>query len=178
MNRAERRTQARRAKKLAALGSGAALASGVATAAVTLSATPAGAATIVVTNTSDNAPGSLRAALAAANNGDVIDATGISGTISLATQLEIDAAVTINGPGARNLTITGNNPVRVFSVDNGGPTSGTVTINDLTIANGKPVNSPGGAGGGIKFYSGDPTNLVVNNVVITGRSTQAGAGFG
>ena len=36
---------------------------------------------IVVTNTNDSGPGSLRDALAAANDGDTIDATGVSGTI-------------------------------------------------------------------------------------------------
>src|SRR5262245_52537192 len=36
------------------------------------------ATTITVTNTEDGGPGSLRAALAAANDGDSIDATGVS----------------------------------------------------------------------------------------------------
>ena len=38
---------------------------------------------IVVTNTNDSGPGSLRQALADANDGDTIDATGVSGTILL-----------------------------------------------------------------------------------------------
>src|SRR4029077_16701740 len=38
---------------------------------------------IVVTNTNDNGPGSLRNALAVANDGDTIDATGVSRTILL-----------------------------------------------------------------------------------------------
>ena len=41
------------------------------------------AATITVTNTADSGPGSLRAVLASASNGDIIDATGVSGTITL-----------------------------------------------------------------------------------------------
>ena len=52
--------------------------------------------TIVVTNTSDSGPGSLRNALAIANDGDTIDATGVSGTISLTSgELQITHAVTI-----------------------------------------------------------------------------------
>ncbi len=43
---------------------------------------PAHATTIIVTNTNDNGSGSLRQALAIANDGDTIDATGISGAIS------------------------------------------------------------------------------------------------
>src|SRR5215831_9569945 len=38
---------------------------------------------IIVTNTNDSGPGSLRQALVDANDGDTIDATGISGTILL-----------------------------------------------------------------------------------------------
>ncbi len=38
---------------------------------------------IVVTNTNDNGPGSLRNALAIANDSDTIDATGVSGSILL-----------------------------------------------------------------------------------------------
>ena len=38
---------------------------------------------IVVRNTNDSGPGSLRGALGAANDGDTIDATGVAGTILL-----------------------------------------------------------------------------------------------
>ena len=47
---------------------------------------------ITVTNTNDSGPGSLRAALAAANDFDIIDATGVSGTILLTSgELQITA---------------------------------------------------------------------------------------
>src|SRR5262245_3812607 len=63
---------------------------------------PAGQANvIVVTNTNDSGPGSLRDALGVANDGDTIDATGVSGTILLTSgELQITHSVTINGPGA------------------------------------------------------------------------------
>src|SRR5689334_3045387 len=61
---------------------------------------------------------SLREAVLAANNtpgANTIDATGISGTITLSgTQLTVTNNVTITGPGASNLTISGNNASRVF----------------------------------------------------------------
>ena len=54
-------------------------------------AIPAHATTIVVTNTNDNGPGSLRQALVNANDGDTIDATGISGVITLTSGVKLDA---------------------------------------------------------------------------------------
>ena len=70
---------------------------------------------IVVTNTNDSGPGSLRDALAIANDGDTIDATGVSGTILLTSgELQITHNVTINGPGADNLAVNGNATFRVF----------------------------------------------------------------
>src|SRR5262249_12195548 len=71
--------------------------------------------TILVTNTNDNGTGSLRDALASANDGDTIDATGVSGTILLTSgELQINHNVTINGPGAGNLAVNGNGTSRVF----------------------------------------------------------------
>src|ERR1700746_2820802 len=53
--------------------------------------------TITVTNTNDSGPGSLRQALADANDGDTINATGVSGTILLTSgELQITHTVTIN----------------------------------------------------------------------------------
>src|SRR5262245_456054 len=70
---------------------------------------------ILVTNTNDSGPGSLRDALAAANDGDTIDATGVSGTILLTSgELQIIHGVTINGPGAGTLAVNGNGSSRVF----------------------------------------------------------------
>ncbi len=116
------------------------------------------AATLVVTNTSDSGAGSLREALDDANDGDVIDATGISGTITLASQLTVSDNVTINGPGASSLTVSGDNAVRVFYIDAGK----TVVINDLTVANGKVVDD---RGGGIRNHG----NLTLNDITVTGN---------
>src|SRR5438105_566681 len=94
---------------------------------------PAHATTIIVSNTNNNGPGSLRQALVDANDGDTIDATGISGVIALTTgELLVDKSVTINGDGADVLAVDGNATSRVFQIGSGK----TVTISDLTIRNG------------------------------------------
>ena len=88
---------------------------------------------IVVTNTSDSGPGSLRDALAVANDGDTIDATSVSGTILLTSgHLNVDKDVTISGPGAANLAVDGNAQSLVFNVN----LVKTVTIFGLTVTNG------------------------------------------
>src|SRR5262245_43467737 len=77
------------------------------------------AATITVTSTGDNGPGSLRDAVATADPFDTI-AFGLSGcpcTITLTTgEIVIDKALFITGPGADQITVSGNNSSRIFRV--------------------------------------------------------------
>ena len=97
---------------------------------------------IAVRNTNDSGPGSLRDALAIADDGDTIDATGVSGTILLTSgELQIIHNVTINGPGAANLAVNGNATSRVFE-----NFAWNVTISGLTITNGFPADANGGGG--------------------------------
>src|SRR6201984_250335 len=99
-------------------------------------AIPAHATNIVLSNTNDNGPGSLRQTLVDANDGDTIDATGISGVITLTTgQLLVDKSVTINGAGADVLAIDGNAASVVFFIFRNAAGE-TVTISGLTIRNG------------------------------------------
>ena len=123
---------------------------------------------IVVTNTNDSGPGSLRAALADANDGDTInfDASLKGQTITLTSgQLNVDKDVTISGPGANNLAVDGNAQSRVFYVNPGK----TVTIDSLTVANGY---SDSGGGGGI-FNSS--ATMTVANCSVSGNSAAAGS---
>ncbi len=106
---------------------------------------PAGvvqAATITVTNNNDGGAGSLRQAITNAASGDTITfAPQVSGTITLTSaQLTVNKRLTISGPGAGNLTISGGNKYRVFNIG----TSGIVVISGLTIANGYINNARGG----------------------------------
>src|SRR6267154_1818364 len=125
---------------------------------------------IVVTNTDDSGPGSLRDALAAAVDGDIIDATGISGTILLTSgELQITHAITINGPGAGSLSIDGNATFRVF--DN--LTSG-VSISGFSITNG---SAPGDDGGGIFNEGGKAATLRLSDCIVSGNSADFGGGI-
>ena len=154
-------------------------------------------ATFTATNTDDSGSGSLRQAILdanAASGDDVITFTG-TGTITLASVLPaITDNTTITGPGTNLLTISGNNTVRVFTVDAGT----TNTISSLTIANGRATNYANGAGianagkltllncalinnqnfggwGGAVFNSG---HLAIFNSTFSGNQVTGENGFG
>jgi hypothetical protein len=120
------------------------------------------AATIIVTNTNDSGPGSLRQALAVAHDGDRI-IFAVSGTIILTSgALVVARNVTISSPGANQLSIDGNQGTFVFSVD----TNATIaTISGLTIRNG--VDGIGNSG-----------TLTVTNCVLSGNSVVGISSFG
>jgi hypothetical protein len=99
--------------------------------------------TLTVLNNLDSGPGSLRAALAAANNGDVVTfAPGLSGkTITLTSGVvNVNASVTITGLGAGQLAITSNGRSEILHIAAGA----TVTVSGLTLTHGMA-----GAGGAI-----------------------------
>lgn len=129
-------------------------------------ALPVHAATIVVNNTKENGAGSLRQALVSASDGDTIDATGVSGAITLTTgELLVNKSVTINGPGAGSLSVDGNAASRVFEITSGH----TVAISDLTIRNG---NALGTDGGGIL----NDATLTLTNCTVSGNTARFGGG--
>src|SRR5262245_59117299 len=71
-----------------------------------------------VTNTMDSGPGSLRQEIAnTAANGTVDFAPGVTGTITLTTgQITINKGLTITGPGAGVLSVSGNNSSSIFFI--------------------------------------------------------------
>ena len=100
---------------------------------------PVRAADLIVLNTDDSGAGSLRQAIVDAEDGDIIhfDSSLYGQTITLTNgQLLITKALTISGPGANVLAISGNNASRVFYITT------TVTISGVTIKEG--LGSPGG----------------------------------
>ena len=93
----------------------------------------ASAAVITVTNTKDSGPGSLRQALADANDGDTIT-FAVTGAIALTSgELLVNKSITISGPGAEILAVNGNATYRVFHIAPGR----TVAISRLSITNGR-----------------------------------------
>jgi hypothetical protein len=117
------------------------------------------AATFTVTNTSDSGTGSLRDAITQVNTGsggDTINFSGVTGTITLGSTLPLNKSVTINGPGANLLTLSGNDTVGVISTGAGT----TVNISGLTIAHGF---APLGAG----IVNGSSGLLTVTNCVFS-----------
>lgn len=72
---------------------------------------------ITVINTDDDGPGSLRQAIADAEDGDTIvfDPDILPATIVLDTEIDITNSITIDGPGADLLTLDANNDSRIFS---------------------------------------------------------------
>ena len=119
----------------------------------------ASAATIIVTNTNDSGPGSLRQAVMDAANGDTINFS-VTGTITLTSgQITIDKSLNIIGPGAASLTIDGNNSSRIFEMNN---YLRTVNIHGITFRNGNSTTH-----GGAIYSSGAMT---ITNSVFSGNS--------
>ncbi|MGH7171999.1 MAG: hypothetical protein ACRELG_17125, partial [Gemmataceae bacterium] len=121
--------------------------------------------TFLVTNLNDSGAGSLRVAV---QSGDAtIDfKQGLHGTITLTSgELDITRGTTINGPGADQLAVSGDNRSRVFEI-----AAGNVAISGLTISDGKEV---GTNGGGILIDAGATLDLA--HVVLAKNSAYVDA---
>jgi hypothetical protein len=124
--------------------------------------------TFTVTSTADSGAGSLREALGLANSNAGSDLISFDAvvfttpqTITLMTsELQISDSVTISGPGASMLTVSGNNSSRIFNIGTG---PYDVTISGLTLANGMSV-----VGGGISNSSAGTVTL--SHTVVSGNS--------
>jgi hypothetical protein len=112
---------------------------------------PQSSSTLVVNTTDEHSDGVCGLAdctlwdaanAANANAGSTITfKSGLSGTITTKIQasgIHLTAAVTIKGPGARVLAISGGDQGRVFNI-----TGGPVVISGLTIRNGRTNGTPG-----------------------------------
>ena len=101
----------------------------------------------------------------AANNGTV---NLTAANYSLGSTVNINKDLTVNGAGAANTTVNGNNAVRVFNIGS----NRTVNINDLTVANGRIVSNNNGGGGAI-VNSGATLNI--NNSIFSRNSAERAA---
>ena len=161
-----------------------------------LAAVPALGNTITVTNLNDSGAGSLRDAIANASPGDTIN-FNIAGVITLGSTITISKDLTVIGPGASNLAISGNNSVLVFAIDlytrvtmsgltitkgftsaSGGwgggiVNKGVLTLTNCVITSNSAGPTTNGVGGGIFNYLGP---LTLNNSTVSGNSAARGAG--
>ncbi|MFI5458684.1 MAG: beta strand repeat-containing protein [Isosphaerales bacterium] len=120
--------------------------------------------TFTVTNLLDSGAGSLRAGILSGDS-TIAFARGLHGTVTLTSgELLISDSVTINGPGANHLSVSGNSSSRVFEIAGGQ----NVAMNGLTITNGQTVAANGG---GILIDAGATLNL--DQVVVANNSAYA-----
>ena len=124
-----------------------------------------------VTSLADSGSGTLRAAIANVVSGGTITFTpGLPGTISLTSgELVIARDMNIIGPGATNLSISGNGLSRVFSI----PSGVHASISGVTISNGWNVGATAsaGQGGGILNHG----SLSLSNCILRGNVAMGGA---
>jgi hypothetical protein len=125
------------------------------------SATPTG----TVSNCRDSGPGSLRRAVSDSANADIIGfaVSPRCSTITLASTITIHHRVTLDGPGAASLTVSGNDAVEVFHIDPGV----TAAISGLTVAHGRAPY-----GGGIYNLGA----LTISHSRVTDDSAATGGG--
>ncbi len=124
-----------------------------------------------VLNTNDNGPGSLRQAIETPFPVSVI--LGVTGTITLTNgELLITNDLTLIGPGAANLVISGNHSNRVFEI---GPNA-TVSLSGLTIRDGHAADGYGndyyGANGGGIYNQG---TITLSGCALTNNSAGRGS---
>jgi len=134
-------------------------------------------ATFIVTNLNDTAPNgctpadcTLREAITDANASpgpdNILFATGLNGTVPLTPgfgQLVITTDINIDGPGARAVSVSGEDATRVFLVTGVGTNA---RIEGLTITNGNAqlLDTLLGDGGGVLNVGGSTLTLVEVNV--------------
>jgi hypothetical protein len=131
------------------------------------------AAIFTVTNTLDSGGGSLRQAITDANTAGGINTIdfSVTGTITLGSTLPTitDSGLTIIGPAAPGITISGGGTVQALVVDPGV----TVSISDLTIEDAGSLIAVA-FGGGIENNGG---TLTVTNCTISDNSAVVGGGI-
>ena len=129
---------------------------------------------VTVTNRNDSGSGSLRAAIAGATSGEVINfAKSAYGTITLTSGPLVVSGInlTISGPDSNKLTISGDGNFTDFILNGDEPPGppvaaayvpDAVSISGITIADGNASNNGYGDGGGIVNYDA----LSISNSVL------------
>ena len=128
-----------------------------------------------VDNLNDAGLGSLRQAIADANaivGADTVEfQAGLSGTIALSSgEMTITDDLTIDGPGAEDLTIDAQQNSRIFHIT---PASGPVTLTGLELTGGDVGFLGGGA-----ILSETNALLTIQSSTISGNSATGGFNYG
>lgn len=141
--------------------------------------------TITVTKTADTADGvcdsdcSLREAVTAANSGDTIVFSPLFNqpqTITLANgQISINKSLTIAGPNAESLSVSGNNASRIFHISN----NAVVALSGIKLKDGR-VDTNDVSGGAIYLIDSTLTltSMTLTNNLARFISTNPSATFG
>ncbi len=176
MSRRQRRARTGRRRRAARWARRGGTAGGLAVAATLVSGAVADAATFTVTNIGDSGIGSLRNAitygdlyglLTGGAASTIVFQSGMSGTIALQSSLpQITAPLTIAGPGALGLTVSGASQFQPFYI--GAGLKSPSQISGLTINNGSAAY-----GGAIR--AGSPLVLSGDNVT-SNQATSSGGG--
>ncbi|MCB9892992.1 MAG: hypothetical protein H6839_00920 [Planctomycetes bacterium] len=130
----------------------------------------------LVTNLNDSGAGSLRQAIldhqSAGGTNTISFQSGLSGTITLATPISVTTgSLTIGGPGASVVTVSGNNSTRCFQL-NASTSDVDLEIQGLTVANGAT-----NTGGGVQVYIDDhAATLTLTDCTFTGHSSPSAGG--
>jgi hypothetical protein len=146
-------------------------------------------ATFTVTNTLDSGPGSLRQAVLDANAStdplDIVDAKGVSGTISLGSTIDITGPTELDGAGADKLTVSGGGKVLIFDATTSSKAGVTFDGWNLSDGNGSIVAYPAsvtirhciighdtntGTGDVGAIYSHNAASLTIEDSTITSNS--------
>jgi hypothetical protein len=127
-------------------------------------------------NLNPTGPGSLSAVLGAAAAGDtIVFASGLSGTVTPSSTLTVTKNVTIQGPGAGLISVSGGDARQVFNINTGV----SATISGLTITHGKNAPGAGDANGGAIDNEGSLAllnDVVSNSAATSTNGTARGAG--
>ncbi len=125
--------------------------------------------TNVVTIADDDGPGSLRRVIASASPGSTITfAVNVRGMIMLTSgDLSIDRSLTIRGPGAQALAISGGNSGHIVHVLPGI----TVSMRDLSFVNSNTGSTESG------FIKNEGTLTLANSIISGNTSSTAGGGI-
>ncbi len=104
------------------------------------------ATTVHIASMDDSGPATLRDALSHAVEGDVIDLTGLRGTLTLTAPLIPAAKVSIQGPGRDVLTLDARHLGRVLASNH------SLKVSSVTIANGATAVSSLPVGGCLNVH--------------------------